>query len=39
MGVDREQLSALTVQTNHKYMERKHYIHFGSGVPQSKELI
>lgn len=39
MGVDREQLSVLTVQTNHKYIERKHYIYFGSGVPKSKELI
>ena len=38
MGVDSNQVSKLTAQTNHEYIERRYGIRFGSLAPQNKGI-
>ncbi len=38
MGIDSEQISELTPQTNHEYIEKRYGVSFGSQSPQNKGI-
>ncbi|NDA90123.1 MAG: hypothetical protein EBY20_04345 [Alphaproteobacteria bacterium] len=38
MGIDSDQISELTAQTNHEYIERRYGVSFGAQAPQNKGI-